>query len=765
MDSTCSCCSCNSSSIIEEEEQSPIPIISQPEKFKQKKLHAIQELQQTERDYVLDLSHLVQCLQILSRQQWITTRHKLIIKRNSIEILSFHQQFIIALNIESCIAQRFIDKMDQFLLYKHYCDMHAEAWALISEYRDRPEWTQFLKECAIHDTKQQRKLHFEDYLIKPVQRICRYQLLLKEIIRYTSPQCSEYELWKTISSEMQDIVTDIDYRKFQRDMKERTEKFVQRLDGDWRISKRHVSQLSNLLISGAIEVTYSALGQTVSKPRPKKVNCYEPKHWFPLRMTEFEDLLDIEGQREHSFVLRCKKHTFCFSASCAQEKILWVKKIQEAIISAKIEASDENLSAQDFIISSLPGITSKRSPQSIRLSRSFTNILDITLASGDLIDKRSHSDFSMNTLEKRNLKRSASTSIQFDDIIKLHTPVIKSTTSLKKRYSVDYSKSELYTKHDASFPSGLTATRKRPSSLDLLSAANNTTNMIGKMSLQLKSNHQNALRLTVDHKLRDVCTQDYLSSRAWYIRDRDSSPTSYYQSQTELSNSSNFTSVSRSNSTDLLKKHKSTSFIRSSASSFSLIIPKKSDKAKQQEYEIQSNTSSCSSSVDKSQLHLPASRRPSQSSQLMRRISQSRGIPESPISLDNTSSVNSFNVDKKIERCPSKKKLFVGKVLRRIASLHQKPPSPTSTNSSFAVKEIRKAASVDTKRNRTKWKKHEEMIQVDGNDRPEEEPPVITAFSYASTPPSKPKSSRWKTLIRPTSFLRNNNSMPSHIDL
>lgn len=79
---------------------------------------------------------------------------------------------------------------------------------------------------------------------------------------------------------------------------------------------------------------------------------------------------------------------------------------------------------------------------------------------------------------------------------------------------------------------------------------------------------------------------------------------------------------------------------------------------------------------------------------------------------------------------------------------------------------VRKAASVDTKRNRTKWKKHEEMIQVDGNDRPEEEElPIITAFSYASTPPSKPKSSRWKTLIRPTSFLRNNSSMPSHIDL
>lgn len=60
--------------------------------------------------------------------------------------------------------------------------MHAEAWALTSEYRDRPEWNNFLKECAILNTfsiplnlnhlllndtiQQQKKLHFQDYLIK-----------------------------------------------------------------------------------------------------------------------------------------------------------------------------------------------------------------------------------------------------------------------------------------------------------------------------------------------------------------------------------------------------------------------------------------------------------------------------------------------------------------------------------------------------------------------------------------------------------------------
>lgn len=68
---------------------------------------------------------------------------------------------------------------------------------------------------------------------------------------------------------------------------------------------------------------------------------------------------------------------------------------------------------------------------------------------------------------------------------------------------------------------------------------------------------------------------------------------------------------------------------------------------------------------------------------------------------------------------------------------------------------------MDTKRNRNKWKRHEEIIQLQVNDRPEQEEvqaTIISAFAYASTPPLKPKTSRWKKtfgLIRPTSFLRN----------
>lgn len=72
LDSTCSCCSCISNDqdkpVQEDEDNStgrttPIDLRmtdDTAEKFKRKKMHAIEELLQTERDYVQDLSYLVQ---------------------------------------------------------------------------------------------------------------------------------------------------------------------------------------------------------------------------------------------------------------------------------------------------------------------------------------------------------------------------------------------------------------------------------------------------------------------------------------------------------------------------------------------------------------------------------------------------------------------------------------------------------------------------------------------------------------------------------
>ncbi|KAI7875866.1 hypothetical protein K492DRAFT_210721 [Lichtheimia hyalospora FSU 10163] len=569
-----------------------------------KRMHAIRELLHTERDYVVDLGRLVEVFfEVLSRQEWIPHEHKLVIIRNAADILAFHRDFLVALENprqhqlyddvddqeeeeEQHIANTFLDMGNDFHLYTEYCDFHDDAWQLCEEYRDRPEWAFFLKECmaaesatssvatgsyldptaglmtssqSVVPTGNSKRLQFEDYLIKPVQRICRYQLLMREILRYTPPENPGFEALQQAMDRMQVIVTTIDQRKHERHIRERTDRFVQRLavDNDWRMGRQHVARLGNLFIAGAIEVTYTALGQSVAKPRylgcfifsaymilvrPKKVTSYEPKHWFPLRLAELEDLADVEGQREHAFVVRCKKHTFAFSATCHAEKQLWMRHLRNAIESSREQEHD----VVDLIVPSLSGIpdgkggasgveggggSSQQEPTSgVRLSRSFTSMLDLKSPVAPI-------------------KRSVSTSIQLleqtkttdDDL----TPLPR-TTKLKKRHSADYPtrrKDEhppmIKTRnHSESY---ITTGRKRPGSMDMLSSSSSSSSspsMIGK----IKSNHQNALRIAVDHKLHDVCTQDYLSTRF--------------------------------NLNDSMRKRKSMpSFIRSSASSFSIMSP------------------------------------------------------------------------------------------------------------------------------------------------------------------------------------------------
>ncbi|EIE78977.1 hypothetical protein RO3G_03682 [Rhizopus delemar RA 99-880] len=664
------CCSCLDEPLANECIQ-----LSDNEKTNKKKIHAIDELLQTERDYVYDLNHLTKvCLQILNRQPWIIPEHKAMITRNIQDILSFHKLFITHLNsiqYDWClIAKTFLDQMANFSLYKQYCDKHTEAWSLLSIYRNRSEWAQFTKECVSQDIGEERRLHFEDYLIKPVQRICRYQLLIKEIIRYTARETPEYDLWEAVLNEMQEIVTEIDDLKFQRDMKERTDRFIKRLDDDWRMNKSQVSQLGHLLIAGAIEVTYSALGQSVSKPRylgcfvfstyiimvrPKKVTNYEPKHWFPLRLADFENLEDIEGQREHSFIVRCKKHTFVFSATCSQEKQLWVKKIQQAIEESK---KTQKIISKP-IVSSLPGLAPKR-PQSIRTSRSFTNILDMTITNASSSNKPSKSPLT--------LRRSISTHIQLEQQETVKPALPPSSSSLVKRYSADYAtrkkstelkprnNSETYAKRD-SF-SGLS--RRRPSSsLDLLS---DTSNMIGKMSTQFKNNHQNAMRLNVDHKLHDVCTQEYLASRAWHK--------AYYCS--ELGSQHSTSPVSPQAATETLKKRKSTSLLRNSVSNLSLIIPRRNTFMGEAGGKPQVEFDTISTADTWS--HVTSSRKSSMQSQ-GRRDSLDCTFTVSPSSMTDSSKSVKASFKKK-------KRALAEKVLRRITSIRQMRPHTPEWNMS-----------------------------------------------------------------------------------
>ncbi|KAI8343532.1 hypothetical protein BC941DRAFT_498549 [Chlamydoabsidia padenii] len=594
-------------------------------------LHAIDELLQTERDYTKDLNHLVKvCFdQILRRENWIQDKHKDIIIRNANDLLHFHNRLLSALektylneDIRTrCgdIATVFLDMGSSFTLYDAYCDKHDAAIALCNSYRSKPEWISFVKKCIATPTmcsdpsldQGTKPLHFEDYLIKPVQRVCRYQLLLKEILRhYTPHDTAEYRRLDCALGMMQAVVAGIDRRKYHRDTIKRTRLFIDRLDlssSDGRLNKDSLHSLGNLVMAGVIDVTYSSLGQTTAASssrskylgcfifsthvimvRPKKVTCYTPKHWFPLRLTDLEDLQDIKDQRENAFVVRCKKHCFVFTTTCQREKRLWITKLSQAISIAKSQPQSTSAS----IGSSLHGIAK---PAKLRTSRSVTNLLDIyrgSMAGSSSSNSASTSwiyhqyapssprvgksqqstiDDTSSNQYADSIRRSKSLTFQlasFNDDDdndddegdhlstsfssssqsrqSLHPPPIPSTTISKKmtttiltkRHSADFMPrtkhreqlksrihSEMYIKPKEINTDNPSSSAKqlqlRSGSMDLMSTSSSQSslNMIGK----IKSNHQHAMRIGADHKLKEVCTQDYLASRSWTTLLRESS--------------------------------------------------------------------------------------------------------------------------------------------------------------------------------------------------------------------------------------------------
>lgn len=81
--------------------------------------------------------------------------------------------------------------------YRPFCSGHLEAMEVVkvlSSGTMKPEWDAFEAQCTAHLSSRKRRkssafptsssrLHFADFLIKPVQRICRYPLLFGNLLK------------------------------------------------------------------------------------------------------------------------------------------------------------------------------------------------------------------------------------------------------------------------------------------------------------------------------------------------------------------------------------------------------------------------------------------------------------------------------------------------------------------------------------------------------------------------------------------------------
>ncbi|XP_028393138.1 triple functional domain protein-like isoform X5 [Dendronephthya gigantea] len=150
-----------------------------------KRMYVIKELIQTEQDYVTDLESVVEgYIPELSKDdvpEELKGKEREIFG-NMRQILEWHKSFFCK-ELEKCedaperIGTVFLKAAKRLEMYIHYCQKKPKSEGLVREFEDT--YFQDLK------TRLGHRLALSDYLIKPVQRIMKYQLLLKDILKYT----------------------------------------------------------------------------------------------------------------------------------------------------------------------------------------------------------------------------------------------------------------------------------------------------------------------------------------------------------------------------------------------------------------------------------------------------------------------------------------------------------------------------------------------------------------------------------------------------
>ncbi|XP_041039324.1 triple functional domain protein-like isoform X5 [Carcharodon carcharias] len=165
---------------------SPIDEMEERKSSSLKRRHyVLQELIETERDYVRDLGCVVEGYIAVMKEDGVPDDMKgkdKIVFGNIHQIYDWHRDFFLG-ELEKCLedpdklASLFVKHERRLHMYIVYCQNKPKSEYIVSEYID----------TYFEDVKQRlgHRLQLTDLLIKPVQRIMKYQLLLKDFLKYS----------------------------------------------------------------------------------------------------------------------------------------------------------------------------------------------------------------------------------------------------------------------------------------------------------------------------------------------------------------------------------------------------------------------------------------------------------------------------------------------------------------------------------------------------------------------------------------------------
>ncbi|KAJ1978836.1 hypothetical protein H4R34_003059, partial [Dimargaris verticillata] len=285
---------------------------------------ALHELLITEERYVASLTHFaesyVQTIPHPSHFGQTLTQH---LQQHLGPLVKFQRSFLSALRqilndraLETEIqlirlAELFISHEQAFRIYLPFCANTMCFGKDVKHLEKSAEWARFnalydparAKGAVTQPTSYCARLGLLDYLMKPIQRLCLYPLLLKEMAKPFSAPSKARQLLQRAQAIVQSLTRDINEAKRQHELEYQTSLFTERLDATAALPASLFHKLGGIVLAGALEtVLYDAhpprvryygcvlFADFMVLVKVKNATTYEPKHWFPLTAVMLLDL-------------------------------------------------------------------------------------------------------------------------------------------------------------------------------------------------------------------------------------------------------------------------------------------------------------------------------------------------------------------------------------------------------------------------------------------------------------------------------------------
>uniref|UniRef100_A0A1A7YL85 Pleckstrin homology domain containing, family G (With RhoGef domain) member 3 n=1 Tax=Iconisemion striatum TaxID=60296 RepID=A0A1A7YL85_9TELE len=298
----------------------------------------VQEILDTERTYVQDLRSIVEdyleCISSQSRLA-LSSEDKGSLFGNISDIYHFNRDLLH--DLEKCnadpvaIAECFVSKSEEFHIYTQYCTNYPRSVAVLTECMRNKALAKFFRE---RQESLRHSLPLGSYLLKPVQRILKYHLLLHEIANHMEKDTETYEVVQEAIDTMQRVAWHINDMKRKHEHAVRLQE-VQSLLLNWK--GPDLTTYGELVLEGTFKVHRAKNERTLFLfDRMLLITKRRGEHYVYKTHISCSTLMLLESSKDALvFSVTHYKHPKqlqTFQAKMVEEKKLWAHHIKRLIL-------------------------------------------------------------------------------------------------------------------------------------------------------------------------------------------------------------------------------------------------------------------------------------------------------------------------------------------------------------------------------------------------------------------------------------------------